>query len=291
MRSLDSNDIRSALRKYGVFPTKKRGQSFLTDVRIAQRMVEVGSISTEDSVLEIGGGLGILTREIANSAGAVTVIEIDARLVRALKDLFVNSSNVTIIEGDALRVELPQVNKVVSNLPYSISSDITFRILREIDFELAVLMYQREFADRLMAQPGSEDYSRLTIGVKYLADVERIMYVPATAFYPVPSVNSMVVKMTRRKKGTFARDLDTFYSTVQGIYSYPNKQLKKAMRIWFKNMQIDEQMVDRVLECCDRQLSGNERLRDLTIDQLVRLADVIFDVIGVVHQRSGCIRD
>ncbi len=278
--SLAIRDIKSTLRRYGIVPTKKRGQSFLTDISIAQRMVDLAAINSKDRVLEIGGGLGILTSAIAERAGEVTVIEIDPRLVRTLHDRFSNRPNVIIIEGDALHIEFPHVNKVVSNLPYSISSEITFRILREIDFELAVLMYQEEFAERLMAQPGSEEYSRLSIGVRYLAEIERVMRVPAAAFYPVPSVNSMVVRVRRRREGIFARDSEVFYSTIQGIYSYPNKLLRKALRIWFKNRQIDEQMVDKVLTHCERQVSGDERLRDLTLEQLVSLSDAILDVIG-----------
>ena len=155
VKPLSDNEIQSLLRKYGVRPSKKRGQSFLKSRVIARNIVAAADVTRNDTVLEIGGGLGILTEEIAQRAGHVHVIELEAGLARALHDLLGEHENVTIIEGDALAIALPETTKVVSNLPYSISSEITFRLLREHSFNQAVLMYQKEFAQRLRAEPGT----------------------------------------------------------------------------------------------------------------------------------------
>ena len=281
-----SDDIRRLLKRYDVKPKKKRGQSFLNSHRIAREIVELAEVSEHDDVLEIGGGLGVLTRQIAERAQHVYVIEIDTNLVRALSDELRDFSNVTIIEGDALAVDLPRVNKIVANLPYSISSEITFRLLRELEFESAVLMYQKEFASRLVAAPGSSEYSRLTVNVQYYVEAEEMLEVPAGMFYPVPAVDSTVVRLVPRSEGTFAKDESIFHWMVGGIYPYPNKNLRKALRIWFRNLKLDKSLADDVLKRLDNILEGSERLRSISMNRLVSLADVLLALI-----EEGIIKD
>jgi 16S rRNA (adenine1518-N6/adenine1519-N6)-dimethyltransferase len=276
---LSDNMIESLLRKYGVRPNKKLGQSFLKSSKVAHDMVTAASITKRDTVLEVGGGLGILTEAIAQEAGQVYVIEISAGLSRALRDLFRGQNNVKIIEGDALTLALPEVTKAVSNLPYSISSEITFRLLRELSFEQAVLMYQKEFAERMYADPGTQDYSRLTINIKYKADVEHLMDVPATLFHPVPAVDSVVVRLKHRTQGPWAKDDFIFHWMVTGLYSYPNKNLRKALGIWFRNIGADKKIAETVMDTCNAFLKGDERLRTISLDNLVRLADSVLSSI------------
>lgn len=274
-----SEDVRKLLKRYKVRPEKKRGQSFLYSQSIARDIVNLAELTDQDTVLEIGGGLGILTQRLAEKAQQVHVIEIDPRLVEILNDTLEQYDNVNIIEGNALTVDLPKVNKIISNLPYSISSEVTFRILREIQFETAILMYQKEFAARLVALPGTTEYSRLTINVQYYADVEEILEVPATVFYPVPAVDSTVVRMIPRSKGTFAKDDTLFHWMIGGIYPYPNKNLRKALQIWFRNQGIDKSRSDDVLNRMGEVLSGKERLRSISLDKLVVLSDVLLSLI------------
>ncbi len=281
-----SDDIRELLKRYKVQPSKKRGQSFLTSHTVANDIVDLAEVTEHDRVLEIGGGLGVLTQRIAEKAGEVHVIEIDANLVRALHDKVRNYNNVNIIEGDALTVDLPKVNKIVSNLPYSISSEITFRILQELEYDVAVLMYQKEFASRLVAVPGTTEYSRLSINVQYYAEVEEILEVPAKMFYPIPVVDSVVVRMVPRRTGPMARDHSVFHWMIAGIYPYPNKNLRRALRIWFRNLGLDRILADDVLKRLDGILLGEERLRSISLGALVSLADVILELI-----ESGAITD
>jgi 16S rRNA (adenine1518-N6/adenine1519-N6)-dimethyltransferase len=267
------------LRKYCVKPDKTLGQSFLVDSEVAREMVRVAELDRDTSVLEIGGGLGILSEMVARVAGEVHVVEVDSRLADALREVLGTYSNVNIIEGDALEVDLPDVDRVVSNLPYSISSAITFRLVSEISFDFAVLMYQKEFAQRLLAEPSTRHYSRLSVDAQYLAKFQHIMEVPAHMFYPVPAVDSMVVRMESRKEGRFARNQDVFFWLVHGIYSYPNKQVRKALGIWLKNLREEKRTVDTIIERASDSIHGNERLRTLNQDTLITLADVILELI------------
>jgi len=277
--SLSDDEIRALLRKYKVRPTKKHGQSFLKSHKVVRDIIRAADITKDDKVLEVGGGLGILTDQLAEVAGHVFVIEIDPGLVLALRDRFTESDNVTIIEGDALTVPLPDVSKIVSNLPYSISSEITFRMLRELDFEQAILMYQKEFAQRLHASPGSSDYSRLTVNIRYQADVEHLMEVPANMFYPVPAVDSVVVRMKQIAHAPRAKSDDVFYWMINGIFSYPNKHLRKALRIWFRNIGVDKSLVEDVIDLCKGHPKSDDRLRTIEVENLVTLSDSIFSLI------------
>ncbi|TXT56511.1 MAG: putative ribosomal RNA small subunit methyltransferase A [Candidatus Thorarchaeota archaeon] len=275
---LSNREVLSLLQKYSVIPDKKRGQNFLKDRYIASKIVDAARISKNDRVLEIGGGLGVLSQWLARDSPKLYIIEIESGLVRMLRDVFSDQENVNIIEGDALKVEFPKVNKVVANLPYSISSEITFRILQEIDLDLAVLMYQKEFAERLVAEPGSREYSRLSVDFQYFAYAEKVMDVPSYAFYPEPSVESTVVKIRMRKTGVFAKNEEVFFKFIRGVYSYPNKQLRKALKIWLKNIGADTNQVSLVLNGT-KGVSGKERLRSLNQEKLVALSDTISDLI------------
>jgi len=277
---LSDDQIRATLKKYNVRPTKKHGQSFLKSPQIVRDIINAAEITKEDTILEIGGGLGILTEQLVQEGKHVYVIELDPGLAQALRDRFVNHENVTIIEGNALEVPLPEVTKVVSNLPYSISSEITFRILRELEFEQAILMYQKEFAQRLQATPGSPEYSRLSVNIGYQAEVEHILDVPANRFYPVPAVDSVVVKVKRSARIPRAQDDEVFFWMTNGIFSYPNKHLRKALGIWFRNLKVDKSLVDFVLELCQEEPKGDDRLRTIPIASLVKLADIILLLVS-----------
>jgi len=276
---LSDDEIRALLKKYKVKPTKKHGQSFLKNQSVARSIVSAAEISNNDTVLEIGGGLGILTKQLVQEAKHVHVVELDPGLVKALRDIFSDYDNVSIIEGDALKISLPNVTKIVSNLPYSISSEITFRILHEIEFERAVLMYQKEFAERLSALPGTSNYSRLSVNIGYQAEVEHLLDVPANMFYPIPAVDSVVVRLRHITKGPRAKDDDVFFWMVNGIFPYPNKHLRKALRIWFRNMKVDKNLTDVVLEYCKQYPKGDERLRTIDIKKLVILSDSLLNLI------------
>ncbi len=285
-----SDEIRSSLRKYGVTPRKKLGQSFLINSSIAREIVKAASLTKNDDVLEVGGGLGVLTRWLVESARKVFVVEKDPGLANALRNLFTEKDNLEVIEGDALEIELPKANKVVANLPYSIASPVTFRLLEGVDFQQAVLMYQKEFAQRLLSKPGTPEYSRLTIEINYRANVEMIMHVMAREFYPIPRVDSTVVRVTHRESGPVAQNEEVFHWMVRGVYSYPNKQIRKAFGIWFRNLSCEESVLEAFVQRCSGEFIGSERLRDLDLDMLVRLSDHVLGMIDdglVPDERRG----
>jgi 16S rRNA (adenine1518-N6/adenine1519-N6)-dimethyltransferase len=192
-------ELRERLEREGIRLSRRYGQHLVLDPSLLQRMVDYAGVGGGDRVLEVGAGVGNLTLLLARRAGEVIAVERDPRLVSLLRRVLEEEGcgNVRILQGDVLRLPLPPFNKVVSNLPYSLSSELTFRLL-ERGFEVAVLMYQLEFARRLVAAPGSEDYGRLTVSAFYRVEVELLEEVPPSVFFPPPRVRSAVVRMRPR---------------------------------------------------------------------------------------------
>ena len=240
---------------------KKLGQHFLVDRRVLARIGDYASLSEEDRVLEIGPGTGNLTCVLSERAGTVSAIEVDPALASSLEGRFMN---VVVIRGDALRVPLPDYNKIVSNLPYQISSKITFRLL-ERPFDLAVLMYQREFAERMVASPGTKDYGRLTLNVSLRAEAEILEFVPRGAFRPMPQVESAIVRL-RPHETRIPVDEKVFEDLTRGLFSMRRKKVKRslaAMRIF-----------SDVLSGIDPDLL-HKRPQELTLEEVVDLARAV----------------
>ncbi len=213
--------------RYGV-KGGSHDQHFLIDEKILDLVVESADLSEKDHVLEIGGGIGNLTERLLGRAGKVTVIEYDPYLVDVLNDRFGDRDNIEIIPGDAVKVDLPAFNKVVANLPYSISSPITFRLLRH-GFDLAVLMYQYEFAKRMISPSGSKEYGRLSVGIQHYADANIIVKIPPSAFSPPPEVWSAVIRLEPHEVSYQVKDEVFFLKLVEAAFSQRRKKLKNAI--------------------------------------------------------------
>jgi 16S rRNA (adenine1518-N6/adenine1519-N6)-dimethyltransferase len=203
---------------------RRKGQNFLVDRDVLSRIADYAELNPADSILEIGAGTGNLTEVLSRRAGRVYAVEVDSGLAAGLKGRF---ANVKVIDGDALKVELPDYNKVVSNLPYQISSKITYRLLSK-PFDLAVLMYQREFAKRLIAVPGTEDYGRLSMVVGHYAKAEILEHVSRTAFRPNPRVGSAIVRL-RPRPDRLNVNYESFMKLATGLFSHRRKKLGPAL--------------------------------------------------------------
>jgi 16S rRNA (adenine1518-N6/adenine1519-N6)-dimethyltransferase len=192
------------------------------------KLVAAAELRPEDIVLEIGAGVGNLTERLAQKAKKVIAIELDPILVNVLHDKFDDIKRIDIIAGDALKVDFPEFDKVVSNLPYSISSEITFKLLHH-KFKLGILMYQYEFAARMVSAPNCKDYSRLTVGTYYFSDASILMKVPKEAFQPAPEVYSAVVKIVPRPAPFEVRDEAFFMKFVAAVFSQRRKKIRNAI--------------------------------------------------------------
>jgi 16S rRNA (adenine1518-N6/adenine1519-N6)-dimethyltransferase len=245
----------------------KKDQHFLVDEGVLDRIIEYGKLNSSDTVLEIGAGYGNLTGKLAGKAGRVVAIEVDAELVASSGKW----DNVEVIIGDALKIEFPPFNKVISNLPYSISSPVTFKLL-ECKFELGILMYQYEFARRMVALPGSKDYGRLSIAVQYYADVQILEVVPKTAFRTPPDVSSAIIKLVPRPAPYDVVDESFFMEFIKAVFSQRRKKLRNAIinnAVPLGIRNIDNALKKLPPETIDR------RAEMLTPRELAKLADIL----------------
>ncbi len=200
-------------------PAKKA--NLMIDEELIRRICDYASLKQSDRVLEIGAGTGNLSAELAKRAGTVYAVERDARSCSFLEKRFSEAKNVEIICADALKIGYPSFDKIVSNLPYEISRKVTERIL-SVRFGLAVLVFQKEYAEKLSAEPGNGNYRFISALAQFSADIEVLEIVPAKAFRPAPRVQSAVVRL-RQKEVPEAGFVDFLHK----VFNYRNKKLKK----------------------------------------------------------------
>jgi len=247
------------LRLYGFFPKKRLGQHFTVNSDMLQRLVSHASITKDDIVLEVGAGLGFLTQLLSSKCKKVISVEVDPKIVSFLRKQLHSLQNVDLIEGDILKVSLPPFNKVVSTPPYSISSPLLFRLL-ERKFDCAVLILQKEFAERLAASVGSKDYGRLTVTIYYRADVELLDYVPRTMFYPPPDVDSMMVRLKPRGSPFQVDDEEMFFELVRTLFTQRNKKVRNALIPFLRKREITGK---EAVELADSTIYSAKRVREL----------------------------
>jgi 16S rRNA (adenine1518-N6/adenine1519-N6)-dimethyltransferase len=243
----------------------KKDQHFLIDNQVLERIIEYGKLTKADTVLEIGAGYGNLTAKLAKRAGKVIAIEVDPELAPSIKKV----ENVEVIIRDALKEDFPHFNKVISNLPYSISSPVTFKLLQH-GFELGILMYQHEFAKRLVASPGSKDYGRLSIAVQYHARVDILEVVSRRAFSTPPKVDSAIVRVVPRPPPYEVGDVDFFMKFITAAFSQRRKKLRNAILNNAAMLGIKESVLEKL-----PQDIIEHRAETLSPEELAKLADLL----------------
>lgn len=241
------HETKNLLHRYGVKPRKKLGQSFATDPALLERMIAYADLKQRDIVLEVGAGLGFLTELLAKNAGRVIAIEVDSKLLKILSDRLSNFKNVEIVYGDILKISLPKFTKVISNPPYAISSPLIFRLL-EKKFDYGILTFQKEFARRLVAKKGTDEYGRLTVMVYYYAEAELLEPVPENAFYPSPDVTSIIVYLKPRNPPFRVLDKTLFSELVRALFTQRSRRVKKALKVFFREIVRADRNVKELAE-------------------------------------------
>ena len=264
-------EAKRLLRYYRVVPKKRLGQNFLVDEEALHKMVSYAGISGEDTVLEVGAGLGFLTEKLAENAGGVIAVEIDRRLVEALRKRLKGYGNVTVLQGDIMKISVPRFNKVVSTPPYSISSPLQFWLLNK-PFEETVLSFQEEFAKRLTASVGSKDYGRLTVTTYYRADVEILDVIPKESFWPSPKVDSLIVRLKPRCPPFRVEEEEIFLDLVRAIFTQKNRKLRNAVVPFFSRFRLSRR---EAMKLAERLPFHDRRPRELYPEEIGLVADEI----------------
>jgi 16S rRNA (adenine1518-N6/adenine1519-N6)-dimethyltransferase len=292
-------DVKAVLRQFNLRPKKSLGQNFLVDEHALNNIVHAAQITLDDVVLEIGPGLGSLTRHLSDAARHVIAVEIDRTLIPPLRSVLADRSNVSIVEGDVLKLdptellahhltnELPNY-KVVANIPYYITSAIIRHLLEaDIKPRSIVLTIQQEVAQRLIAQP--DDMNLLAVSVQFYGVPRIVQRIPAGAFYPAPDVDSAVVRIDLPDQPRVAvKNVDLFFKVAKAGFGQKRKQLHNSLTA---GLPLKHEQIMQALS--DVGIDPKRRAETLTLEEWGRLTGVVDQLIGdqgSVNRRSG-IRD
>jgi len=276
---------RSKLKKASRFPRKRLGQNFLIDSEVLDSIIEYAELSSEDLVLEIGPGTGIITKLLAQIAGRIIAVELDDGLFQILKETFTDNPNVALIHGDILDIDLQNIFKtgqkvkVIGNIPYYITTPILMRILESypvIPIQMILIMVQEEVGERIVASPGTKDYGALSVAIAYRSDAEILKRVPAESFYPRPKVDSVLIKLTMRSNPRITlKNEDLFFHIVRSAFQYRRKTLRNALLManTSSRIQISPDSIDKSFQALD--FDSRRRGETLSIEEFGLLANIM----------------
>jgi 16S rRNA (adenine1518-N6/adenine1519-N6)-dimethyltransferase len=264
-------ETKQLLRAHRISPNKLMGQNFMFEPSLYQKLCAYAEISKEDVVLDAGAGFGWLTCFLADKCKSVVAVEKDPHIAMILGEQVKNLDNVTVVEGDVLKAVLPEFNKIVAIPPYYLSSHLVLWFLeRKVD--CAVMILQKEFANRLVASCGSEEYGWLTVVTNQGAAVELLDSVSKVMFYPQPEVDSVIVSLKLwRTKPFEVKDQVFFIRMIKWLFTQRNKKLGKAIAPFIRNSyklsKQDAEIFSLGLPSSDR------RVRELSLDDFGALSN------------------
>ncbi|MCS7115266.1 MAG: 16S rRNA (adenine(1518)-N(6)/adenine(1519)-N(6))-dimethyltransferase RsmA [Nitrososphaerota archaeon] len=265
-------ETKRILRRHRIFPKKRLGQHFTVFNPLFQRLAECATLTSNDIVLDVGAGLGFLTRFLASKCRKVLAVEVDPRLVKVLLENLKNLSNVEVVEGDVLKTPISQFNKVVSIPPYNISSDLLLW-LYEREFACAVLVFQKEFVNRIVAPVGSENYGWLTVLAYYQFEIELFGDVPRWMFYPQPKVDSIIVRLNPKSTPPFPLENKAFFKQlVQALFTQRNRKVRNAIKPFLDKYS---KTVGSSVPPVDSLPFHDRRVRDLAPEDFGELSNVL----------------
>ncbi|MFB6183041.1 MAG: 16S ribosomal RNA methyltransferase A [Haloarculaceae archaeon] len=274
----ERRDPDALVRRAGVRGNPNHDQHFLVDDRVLDRLPTYTDEGERGHVLEIGAGTGALTDRLLAVADEVTAIERDPELAAFLREEFaaeIDAGRLTVVEGDAIDVDLPAFTASVSNLPYGASSEIAFRLLPRK--RPLVLMFQLEFAERMAAAVDEDAYGRLSVTAGHYADVEVVETVPREAFDPQPRVDSAVVRAEPREPDYEVPDDDFFMRFLKAVFTQRRKTMRNAVRNTAHISGLDDP--DAVVAAAEEDLMGR-RAGEVAPAEFAALADLAFEVDG-----------
>jgi 16S rRNA (adenine1518-N6/adenine1519-N6)-dimethyltransferase len=256
-----SPQVRALLERYQLRPDKSFGQNFLIDAHALAQIVDAAQVSAEDTVLEIGPGLGVLTRELASKAKHVTTVELDKRLLPVLEQTLKDFSNLSLVHGDGLTFDLttlPIGSLLVANLPYNVGTAIMVRALESARFKRLVFLVQKEVAERLTASPGTKSYGALSLVVKYFGTAKRLTDIKPSSFFPAPEVTSSVVRI----------ETDTNLQANPALFDFIHTAFRHRRKTLKKNLTMAGYEGDQILEVLEEfRLNADIRAEALTLKE------------------------
>ena len=277
----DISQIKALLARHGFRFSKSMGQNFLIEDWVPREIAKASGAHGDVGVLEIGPGIGCLTRELAGRAGKVVSVELDRSLLPILKETLAGRDNVEIVPGDILKLDIRQLVQSMpwfsgfaacANLPYNITTPAITALIEADCFSSITVMIQREVAQRICAQPGSKDYGAFSVYCQYYTAPELLFEVPPDCFIPAPKVTSAVVRMVPRPAPEEVDDPDHFFRVVKGAFALRRKTLLNSLSSVFGGQLSKEQLAQAIAAC---GLPADVRGERLSIPQFAQLSLVL----------------
>ena len=270
------------IKKYNFAFQKRFGQNFLIDSHVIEKIIKSAEITKEDTILEIGPGIGTMTQYLAEAAGKVYAVEIDKNLLPVLEETLAEYDNVQVINNDILKVDIKDLLgedaknlKVVANLPYYITTPIIMGLFENhIPAKSITVMVQKEVALRMQAKPGSKDYGALSLAVQFYADPYIVANVPANCFMPRPNVGSAVIRLTRWENPKVkVKDEKLMFDLIRASFNQRRKTLQNGINN-APNLNFTK---EQVVEALNKMgLPESVRGEALTLEQFALLSDNLF---------------
>jgi len=282
VKQYNLHSVRNILSDHGIKPSKSMGQNFLIDPNIPVKIVKQSEINSSCCVLEVGPGLGALTAELSKAACRVIAVELDKRLVPILQDMFDNQSNVKIVQGDILKINIkslfeninPELKfNVCANLPYNITTPAITAFIEAEIFDSITVMVQKEVAQRICANPGTPEYGAFTVFVNYFTSPEKLFDISSECFSPRPNVVSSVINMQVKKEKTLSESEEKqLFKLVRAAFNQRRKTLVNALSATYNETHTKESLT-KVIENC----GFNARIRGevLNLDNFISLSQLL----------------
>lgn len=276
--------ISKLMQEYNLMPRKKWGQNFLVDANIVRKIVDSAPVEKDDYIVEIGPGLGALTRQLALNSRGVMAVDIDTSLKDPLSRILEGFHNTNIVFADIMELDIESelvkvfgldnipLYKVCANIPYNITTPIIFKLLEECPhMQSAALMMQKEVAERILARPGNKDYGLLTVMTAYNAKAEFLLDVSRNCFYPKPEVDSRVIRITPlRDKKIKAKNEALFKGLVRKAFQMRRKTILNICSAFFN---LDKEVAKLYLERI--KIMPNSRPENLSLEQFILITDLL----------------
>lgn len=274
-------NTREIIDKYGFMFQKRFGQNFLIDGNVVEKIVREAGVTKEDFVLEIGPGIGTMTQLLCENAREVAAVEIDTNLIPILKETLAPYDNVTVINEDILKVDIPALAqeknggrpiKVVANLPYYITTPIIMGLFEShVPIDSITIMVQREVADRMQVGPGTKDYGALSLAVQYYAKPEIVLNVPPTCFMPRPNVGSAVIRLKKHETCPVqVDDAEFMFRLIRASFNQRRKTLANGLSN-SSELTLSKEKIAEAIESLG--VSPSIRGEALTLEQFAQLAN------------------
>lgn len=280
MKNMSIKDVKLILEELGIKPSKRLGQNFLIDKNLSNKIILKSEITENDIILEVGGGLGALTRLLSEKATKLYVYELDSKLSQYLIDKFSKFDNIEIFNEDILKVKIPFHNKVVSNIPYTITGPLFDKLFYNDNPPTGIMIIEKNIADKIFSPSTYKNISRISIMFNSFMEPIKKFDVSSKCFYPTPNIKLSFVKVKPKQNvDPFLLNVEKkeYYSIfIAGIMPYKNKNLLNALKLFFNNKGLTNLKKENIMQVLKENNYENKKVFNYNVEDFIRLSKIIF---------------